>query len=161
MALASFLVAAIMGYIIARQFYLMLNGSQTVVEASTETMLPGQRVQFALAHQPGRFKTQELTARLVCRQTLRQHRYDAKKGAGQSYVTTLLHEETLKVYPEGEIPLLQMGGQPITVTIPSDAQASTGPDQYPNIEWWVEVEIKVANAPDFQLIFPCTVEEIE
>jgi hypothetical protein len=161
MALVSFLAAMIMGYIILRQFYLMLNGGQTVVEASHETLQPGQTVQFAIAHRSGRFKTQELHARLVCRLTVRRDHYNPKKGTGQRYVTTLLHEETLKVYHEREIPFLQMAGQPITVTIPADAQASTEPDHYPHIEWRVEVDVKVADAPDFQLIFLCTVEEIE
>jgi hypothetical protein len=161
MALASFVVAAIMLFIVSRQFYLLWNGGQTVVEVSSERMGPGETIQVAIGHRPGRFKTQGVVVQLVCRETVRRA-YDEgrEKGASQRMVSRVIYEERLRSYTGAEIALLEMGGPLITMVIPAEARASTEPDHYPSIEWRIEVKVKVANGPDFGLTFPCKVEEL-
>lgn len=155
LALMGTIVAGACICIIGRQLYLLWTGSQTMVELSHETIHPGQTIRVAVAYRPGRLATQVLEARLVCHQTVRQ----GTGRKGHKYVTTTLYEETLDTYHEADIPLLQLGSQPVTTTIPDDARLSTDSNHYPLIEWWIEVIIKVAQSPDFRLIFPFTVTE--
>lgn len=140
-ALGGSILALGCSYIIGRQIYLILIGRQTAVEVSHETISPGQA----------------LAVKMVCHQTVR-HRTGNK---GHRYVTTTLHEETLGTYDTATISLLhaKRGSPPVTTTIPADAYSSTDPDDYPTIEWRVEVMVKVAHAPDFRLTFPFKVTE--
>ena len=150
------IVAVVCLYIIGRQIYLIWGGSQTVVELSHEIIHPGQIIEVALAYRPGRLLTQALEAKMVCRETVRLR--ERGRGGGR-YVTAIHLEETLIACNEADIPSLQFGSQPVTITIPEDAPPTTNPDHYPLIEWWIEATIKVAQAPDFRLTFPFKVTE--
>jgi hypothetical protein len=154
-ALMGIIVAVVCLYIIGRQIYLLWGGSQTVVELSHEIIHPGQTIQAALAYRPGRLLTQSLVAKLICRETVRLR----EPGRGGRHVTAIHLEETLIACSEADIPSLQFGSQPVTITIPEEALISTDPDHFPLIEWWIEVTIKVAQAPDFRLTFPIKVIE--
>jgi hypothetical protein len=137
--------------VVGRQIYLIIIGSQTIVEVSHETISPEQTIQVVLAHQPGRVPTQALEITLVCRQTVR-HKGGGRKGS--KYITTVLHEAALGTYSGADIPPLQLGSSPVTMAIPEEARLSTDPGHYPTIEWQIEVTVKVAQVPDFRLTFP-------
>lgn len=161
LALTGTLVALLCLYAIGRQLYLLLLGGKTVVEVSHEMIHSGQSIQMVLIYRPGRVPAQALEARLVCCQTVQQKMKTKGHSDDRGYkaVMTVLYEKTLATYHKADLPQLVLGSLPVIATIPEEAHFSTEADEYPTIEWRIEVKVKVPLAPDFCLVFPFAVTE--
>lgn len=141
-----------MALLIARQIYLMAQGAETAVEVSAANVSPGQSVQVAVMHKPGRTATQQAIGCLVCRQTTRET-YIHNGQSRDRYETAVSHKQhlcTLSPTTNWE--------QQTQTTIPIDASFSTEDgNNYPQVNWMIEVAVKIANAPDYCLEFPIQV----
>lgn len=142
-----------MVFITGRQVYLMIQGAETAVEISAADLYPGQAVQLALMHKPGRSATQQVIGKLVCCQTTRKI-YQHKGKSQERYQTAVLHEQLLAILKADT-----NWEQQAQTTIPTDAFFSTEPLNYPQVDWTIEVIVKVSNAPDYRLQFPIRVLE--
>ncbi len=163
LALTGVLVALLCLFVIGRQLYLLLLGGKTVVEISHEVIHPGQPIQMVLIYRPGRVPAKVIEAKLVCRQTVQEKMKTKGHSDDRGYkvVTNVLYEKSLATFHKADMPQLVLGSQSVATTIPEDAHFSTAADEYPAVEWRIEVKVKAKAplAPDFCLVFPFAVTE--
>jgi hypothetical protein len=153
--LLSLAAAAGMAYLTYQQVYLLYSGSQTIVELSAKTLRAGQAAQVYLAHRPGRLTVEALRMVLKCEETTRERvRHGSGSNTSYNYDSHLLHEQTL--YETRDV--LQSNplgwAQTLDFDLPAAARPSTAIGRYPEIRWWLELQITVPGAPDYKLEYP-------
>lgn len=133
-----------------RELFKQVNGSQTVVESSAETVKPGETFSVLVQYTPGKLRVDGVQVKLICR------RVDVQsKKSGKVAETKVLFEQILQ-------PLTSVNSvwqKTWQATVPEDAPLSSESMQASTLTWGIEVTTQIPNAPDLLEMFIFTVDD--
>jgi hypothetical protein len=138
-----------------QKLYQRLNGSQTVVEASAETVKPGERLSLLVLYIPGRLVPDTIQVKLVCQKTVMRSRGGT---SGKTTETKVIFEADIQPNVKIDSAIWQKS---LSAILPEDAPLSTDPKQNGSITWGIDVIAHIPNAPDIAETFVFTVDDPE
>lgn len=133
-----------------RKLFEQVNGSQTVVESSAETVKPGETFSMLVQYTPGKLRADGVEVRLICQQVDVQ-----SKKSGKVAETKVLFERELQPL----LPVDSVWQKTWQLTLPEDAPLSTDPATSRIITWAIQVTTQIPNAPDLSALFIFTVDD--
>ena len=152
------LMGAVVGgatlYLGALRLYQNLNGSETVVEASADTVKPGEQLSLLVQHTPGRLAAESIQVQLICRRTVIR---SGKGSSGKTVETKILYKADL----QPPVRLSALWQKSLTATLPEEALLSDASDSISGIHWGIDVSVRIPNAPDITETFIFTVDDPE
>lgn len=135
-----------------KKLFEQFNGSQTFVEASAETVKPGESFSVFVRHLPGKIWAGEIQVKVVC-----QTEDTRPRKGGKVVEKTVLFEQVI----QPPISLTSAGWQGTWhVTLPEGVPLS---EPHPNVDtmWGIEVRVQIPNAPDFVEMYGFIVDDPE
>lgn len=133
-----------------QKLYERLNGSQTLVEASAETVKPGEEMDVFVQFTPGKLPVARLQVKLVCQET-----HTPRNRSNKVSETKVLYEAEVASFFRPE----RVWQGRFSVIVPETAPLSLASNANHTITWGLEVIAEMPGAPDVKELFLFTVDD--
>lgn len=133
-----------------KKLYEQLNGSQTVVETSAETVKPGENLAVFVQFTPGKLPVARLRVKLMCQET----RTPRNNRSGKVSETKSLYEREVESILRPE----SVWQRSCSVILPETGPLSLDTQSHA-ITWGFEVTAEMPGAPDVKELFVFTVDD--